>query len=303
VIVGGAIISALAAANIAGIKPAAWTSNFFSGAKLIPLLLLAALGLLLIDTSRFSALPTVPAAEAGIVPAAMVALFACTGFEFVSVPAGETRDPARAVPIALLGTLGGSIGLYVIIQIVAIGTTPELAHSDRAVVAVASHVGGPWLSRLLAAGAVVSSFGFCAGSALIGPSYVAAFAADDMLPPLLGVRRQNGSPLIAIVVYAAAAALLGNLGDFQRLADISNIAVVAQYLPTCLALLVLRRTQPRPRFRLPLGPLIPAVAIAGCVVFLAAVKRDEAVVCAYVVATGVALRLVHFGWRRATRGA
>ena len=40
-----------------------------------------------------------------------------------------------------------------------------------------------------------------------------------------------------MVVYALAAMLLGNLGDFNRLADISNIAVVAQYIPTCLAYL------------------------------------------------------------------
>src|SRR5262249_41278805 len=125
------------------------------------------------------------------------------------------------------------------------------------------------------------------------------FAADDMLPPVLGARRAGGSPVVAIVVYALASALLGNLGDFQRLADIANIAVVAQYLPTCAALLVLRRTLPVPRFRLPLGPLIPLAAIAGCVVFLGAVKREEAEVCAAVVATGFALRLVHAGWQRA----
>ena len=303
VAVGAAIIGALAAANIAGIKPAAWTSNFFSAAKLVPLCLLVVLGLWAMDstwTSRFAAPPTVMPDKAGLLPAAMLALFACTGFEFVSVPAGETRDPARAVPVALLGTLAGSIGLYVVVQVVAIATTPAtvLAGADRALVTVASHVGGAWLARLLALGAVISAFGFCAGSALIGPSYIAAFAADDMLPPVLGARRSNGSPVVAIVAYGLASALLGNLGDFKKLADISNIAVVAQYLPTCAALLVLRRIRPPARFRLPLGPLIPLAAIAGCAVFLSAVQREEAQVCAMVVATGFALRLAHLGWRR-----
>lgn len=302
VAIGAVIIAALAAANLAGIKPAAWTSNVLSLAKLVPLGLLIALGLLAIDPARFAAAPSLPPDRAGLLPAAMVALFACTGFEFVSVPAGETRDPARAVPVALLGTLAGSIGLYVVIQIVAIGTTPELAQSERALVSVASHVGGPWLSRLLAAGAVVSSFGFCAGSALIGPSYIAAFADDDMLPRGLGARRPSGAPVVAICAYALTSALLGRLGDFNRLADISNIAVVAQYLATCAALLVLRRRLPPPRFRLPLGPLIPVLAIGGCLVFLGAVQRQEALVCAAVVGAGLVLRVLHLGWRRVAPG-
>jgi amino acid transporter len=53
--------------------------------------------------------------------------------------------------------------------------------------------------------------------------------------------------------------------------------VFAQYLPTCLAVPILRRTQPgNPRaFRLPFGPLVPAAATIGCLLFLNGMKRED----------------------------
>jgi amino acid transporter len=226
----------------------------------------------------------------------MAGLFACTGFEYVSVPAGETKNPARAVPLALLGSLAGSILLYAVIQAVAVGTTPELASARPALVVAARHIAGPAGAMVITVGALVSTFGFCSGSAMVGPRFLAAFADDGMAPSVLARRTAGGSPAVAVVVYSVAAALLGNLGDFNRLADISNIAVVGQYLPTCAAVLVLRARARRRGdivrgFRLPLGPVIPLAAIAGCYVLLTQVSRAEAIAAGAVLAVGFLLRL------------
>lgn len=301
-LVGAGTIAALAAINLAGIKPGAWTSNLLSAAKLVPLLLLAALGLTALRWSSL-ALPAAPhpGEPTGLWAAAMAGVFACTGFEFVSVPAGETRDPSRAIPLALLGTLGGSVALYALLQAVADASTAGLGEAHPALMVVADRVGGAWLARLLGLGAVVSALGFCASSVVIGPSYLAALAEDDMLPAPLARRSRTGAPAVAVLAYAAVTVALNQLGDFQHLADMANIAAVVQYLSTCTAVLVLRRSQGQPRFRLPLGPLIPLLSIVGCLAFLRAVRPAEAAVCAAVVATGFALRLVHLGWRRAAR--
>jgi amino acid transporter len=112
---------------------------------------------------------------------------------------------------------------------------------------------------------------------------------------------------VAIVVYSTAAALFGNLGGFDRLADIANVAVVAQYLATCAAVPLLRRMHartpgaPPPRFRLPFGPLVPLAALAACAAFLGSVQPSEAKVAAAILAVGFVLRAALVGWRFARR--
>lgn len=290
--VGTAIIALLALMNLAGLKPAAWTSDFFSVAKLLPLLAFVVVGAFYMDPARLHAPPAPhPGESTGLVAAALAGLFACTGFEFVSVPAGETRRPERAIPLALLGSLVGSIALYAAVQAVAVGLMPDLGEANPALARTAEHAFGFNTGRALAIGALISSFGFCTGSALVGPSYLAAFAADGMAPRGLAVRRENGSPIFAVLVFGGTAALLGTLGDFNRLADIANIAAVLQYVATCASVPMLRRKGIQAGFRLPGGPLIPLAALAGCAVFLREVKRDEAIVCAEVLAVGFVLRV------------
>src|SRR5688572_31722348 len=46
-------------------------------------------------------------------------------------PAGETANPKRNVPIAVIGSLSACAVFYVLIQIVAYGTRPEIATADR----------------------------------------------------------------------------------------------------------------------------------------------------------------------------
>ena len=183
-----------------------------------------------------------------------------------------------------------TLAIYVAVQVVAVGVTPNLGEADPALARAAEHAFGSAGGRAIVIGALISAFGFCTGSALVGPSYLAAFAEDGMAPLLLARRRANGSPVAAVIAFAGAAAVLGTLGDFNRLADIANIAVVVQYVATCASVPMLRRKGVPARFRLPGGPLIPLLALGGCAVFLREIKRDEAMVCAGVLAFGFALR-------------
>jgi amino acid transporter len=82
--------------------------------------------------------------------------------------------------------------------------------------------------------------------------------------------------VIAIICVSVLAAGLGATLRFDKLADVSNVAVVVQYISTCIAILVWRTRDPGgSRFQLPLGPTIPIVAILGSVLFLFHVSRLE----------------------------
>jgi amino acid transporter len=273
VVLAFGIILSLGALNWFGVKLGAWTSDLFSVAKLVPLLLFVGVGLFFVNWGKLSAPPpggAVPAWEA-LRLGGLAGLFACTGFEYIPVPAGETANPRRAVPLALVGSLFGATLLYALVQVVVVGTHPALAGSEKPLAESAAVFGGGWAGRAVTVGALISAFGFCTGSALVGPRYLAAFADDGILPRFLGWRHaRHLTPTVAIVVVAGLSALLAGFLDFRRLADLNNAAVFAQYLPTCLAVLVLRVKKPdAPRpFRLPLGPVIPVLAIAGSLLFI-----------------------------------
>ena len=86
--------------------------------------------------------------------AAIMALYAYTGFEFIVVPAEEMRHPQRDIPRVLLFVLLLATGLYIVIQIVATGTFPGLATSDKPLADAARYFMG-------AAGGVIIGAGHC----------------------------------------------------------------------------------------------------------------------------------------------
>jgi len=86
----------------------------------------------------------------------------------------------------------------------------------------------------------------------------------------------------------------GGLCDFDRLSDLNNAAVFAQYVPTCLAVLVLRRKRGPSSLTLPLGPTIPVLATLGCILFLNGIKRDDVIFSLATLAVGLVL---HGAWR------
>jgi basic amino acid/polyamine antiporter, APA family len=291
-----AVIGGLAALNYRGIRPGALTSDVFSGAKLIPILLFVGLGLLFVDWHRL-ALPapagksTVEALKLG----GFAALFACTGFEYVPVAAGETENPRRNIPLALIFALLGSMLLYVLVQIVFMGTHPDPGAADKPLAEAAAAFAGPWAGGFVAVGSVISSFGYLTAVALVTPRYLSALSENGELPPLFArTHPRFGTPSVAIGLSALVCAGLAVFADFDRLADLNNAAVFAQYVPTCLAVPMLRRTKGASAFHLPLGPTIPVLATLGCILFLNGIKRADAVFSVATLALGLVLHAV---WR------
>jgi amino acid transporter len=222
-----------------------------------------------------------------------VQAFACTGFEYVPVPAGETVGPQRAVGLAMVASVIGATVLYAVVQVIAIGTSPAgasgLGESETALVDAARAFSGPLAASAVALVALISSFGFCSTSALVVPRYVESFAQDGFLPSLFTGRGRTATPVAAILVSSVVVAAMALALDFGSLVDTSNIAVVVQYVATCAGVLVMRRRDGAtyrasgppvlrrgPRgFRVPLGPLIPMCAIAGSLAFLFSVSSAE----------------------------
>jgi len=63
--------------------------------------------------------------------AILLTAFAFFGFDAPTVMAGEVRNASRSVPFAILLSVGSVVVLYTLIQIVCVGTLPDLAASER----------------------------------------------------------------------------------------------------------------------------------------------------------------------------
>ena len=254
-----ALIIVLSTINLFGAKAGAAITTFFTVAKLIPLLVFAGVGLFFIDGARFE--PFAPHGYDGFVDTAVVLLYAFVGFEVLAVPAGEMKNPQRSVPIALVLVLTVATVLYLIIVSVSIGTLDGIAGHPNPVAAASETFLGTTGATLIASGIAISIFGVNAGSALISPRCLFALAENGQVPKVLGIiHPRYKTPWVANEVTAVMALVLAVSGSFKVLAVISVIARFAQYIPTCIAVLVLRKKRGRASFTLPGGPTIPIVA-------------------------------------------
>lgn len=281
-LVGVALIAVLTAINWAGVKGGARSSDVLSVAKILPLLALAAAGALLIKASVVGAVLRAPEVDpprgyfSAVSSAAFIAVFMLSGFEYTAIPAGEARRPRRDIPLALVGSLLGAAILYAALQLVALSVLPDLGQRKQPLVDVARAIAGDAGALAIEITSVVSMAGFCAGSALVAPRALTALCEAGFLPAVLARRSATGEPRPAILAIGVAAAALALGQGYTSLVNVANVAVFAQYVPTCLAVIVLRRTArdvPRP-VRLPLGPAIPLVAAGASVVLLWAARPE-----------------------------
>jgi basic amino acid/polyamine antiporter, APA family len=264
----GLVFATLAAVNVRGVAVGARLVEVITVAKLLPLLLLVAVGL---SWVRPEHLAIEWAAPERIGTASLTLLFAFVGIEVALAPSGEIRDPARTVPRAVFLALGLTTLLYLLLQLVAYAVLgPALGtFVDAPLAEVAARTLGPLGKSLILVGGAISMLGFLTSDALGTPRSLYAFARDGLLPAALArLHPRFHTPWLAILVNVGIVWALASAGTFTTLLLLSNVAVLSAYLLCCLAAIELQRrnvqTGGRP-FVLPGGPLVPVLA---CVVVL-----------------------------------
>jgi len=262
----------------------------FTVAKLIPLLLFASVGLAFIDTSNYT--PFAPHGYATLGETTLLILFAFVGFECLAVPAGEMRDPKRAVPLAFVAVLSIVTAVYAAVLLVAFGTLPDVAQSGSPVVDAARTFLGDVGADVVGLGILVSVLGINAGSALVTPRCVYALAEKKQLPSAVArLHPEYGTPHVAIVLSAVLAIALALSGSFKQLALMSVVARFAQYIPTCVAVLVFRHRErgqnPEAGFRAPFGPVMPLLATGASAWLLVNAETKNLLAGAIALAAGL----------------
>jgi len=273
-------LAAFTLIQIAGIK---WGSIFAittTFAKLIPLLLFGLIGLLYIRVGNITDFGFNPFGWTAIAFAMSLGFFAFTGFEAVSIPSEEIKDPGRTIPRATIFSVLIVMAIYTLVAVAFVGginwTAAGITPGDWGATGslllndVANGWGLPILGTIVVIGALLSTFGAGGDWVLLQGRMPYAMAKDHLFfRSMARIHPRFGTPAVAITFASVLTGIvLIALPSFPEVALVASITTLIPYAAAALALVVLRRTEPnatRP-FRLPAAwVLTPAAFVLATI--------------------------------------
>jgi basic amino acid/polyamine antiporter, APA family len=207
-----------------------------------------------------------PYGFAGIGSGAAYIFFAYIGFDAVSTTAQEAKNPQRDLPIGIIASLLICTVLYIAVAAILTGMVPWRNVNIEAPVARA------FLDRGLNGASHIITLGALAGLTsvmlvmLLGQTRVLyAMAVDGLLPRrfFAEIHPKFRTPLKNTILVGLLAAIVGSVTPIDDLGKMVNIGTLLAFVIVCIAVVVLRRTnpaQPRP-FRTPWMPVVPILGV------------------------------------------
>jgi APA family basic amino acid/polyamine antiporter len=294
---------------VRGVQESANVNNLIVVIKLFVVIAFIAVGIFFVDTANWSplipeeippppagtergfwqdiwrAMKDVVAAEntsrygvGGVIAGAATVFFAYIGFEAVSTAGAEAKNPARDMPIGIIGSLVICTILYILTSAVLVGIVPYTQLDTPAPIAMAvNEMGMPWFAVLVKIGAIagISSVMLVL---LYGQTRIFyTMARDGLLPPAFArVHPRFQTPWIDTIIVGVAASGFAGLMSLDALVDLTNVGSLAAFAMVCLTVLYLRFAEPglkRP-FRTPLFPFVPLAGAGMCLFLLMSIMAN-----------------------------
>lgn len=231
----------------------------------------------------------------GMIRAAAVVFFAYIGFDAVSTAAQETKNPKKAMPIGIMGSLIICTVLYVIFAYVMTGVVnyKEFAAGDAsshlAPVAIAIQNMGtmaadgtvtpeyPWLNTSIII-AILLGYASVILVLLLGQSRVFySMSKDGLLPRVFSsVHPKFKTPYKANLFFLLFVSIFAAFIPGRVVGEMTSIGTLFAFILVCVGVLVMRKKMPdAPRaFKTPLVPLVPVLGILTCFFMMAFLPLD-----------------------------
>jgi APA family basic amino acid/polyamine antiporter len=288
------LIGQLAFFNYIGVKAGKNVSNFITAVKVGFLLLFVIAGLLALRLHPEIRVPfSIPAlSRRSWFEAILLLVYVYGGFEGALFVGGESTNPKRDTPIALLLALVIVCIIYTAVQFVTIAMLPDAASSARPLSDAALRFFGPAGATLIALAALISTYGYLSANLLHAPRVTFALAEHGEFPSFLAaIHPKYRTPHFSILLYAALLFIFSAFGNFQWNAMLSAVSRLAIYAAMAIAVPVLRkRRDGKTQFLLPVPYLFAALASLFSIVLLTQMGRGEF----YVVGTTCAIALLNW---------
>ncbi|MFN7915139.1 MAG: amino acid permease [Vicinamibacterales bacterium] len=261
------VILLLSLVNYIGVKHGGRTQNIFTVAKVAAVAGVIVAGLVWRGAAPPPLMDAAPATARGFLLAVAAGLFSYGGWHMVTYTAGETRNPTKTIPRALMAGTLIATACYAGLNVIYLRVLPlDAVRSSAHVAADAADVmlGGGG-ATLMAAVVLVSAFGAVNGIILVGPRVYYSMARDGVLFQALGaVNPRFGTPGPAILVQAVISAGLAVTNTYGALFSRVIYTEWIFFAIMAAGLIVLRRRPGyAPAYRLPGGVGIALIFIVA----------------------------------------
>ncbi len=280
------IVAMLTALLVIGIKETANFNNVMVITKVSVIIMFIGLGFMFVKAGNWH--PFIPKNTgewghfgwSGILRAAGVIFFAYIGFDAVSTAAQESKNPQRDMPVGILGSLGISTILYILMAVVLTGIVSYTQLNVADPIAVGVNAMGDsmfWLRPIIKIAAIAGLSSVILVMLMGQPRIFYTMAKDGLLPPVFSkVHPKFKTPYVSTILTGFVAIILAGILPINILGELVSIGTLLAFAIVCVGIIVLRKKRPdlnRP-FRTPWVPVIPLLGAGICLYLMAALPLD-----------------------------
>ncbi|MDH4199982.1 MAG: amino acid permease [Spirochaetia bacterium] len=271
---------------VVGIKKSANFNAFMVIIKVFVIIAFIAFGFFFIQLDNWS--PFIPPNTgkfgeygfSGIFRGAAVIFFAYIGFDAVSTAAQEARNPRKDMPVGILGSLGISTILYILVALVLTGVVSYKLLNVPDPIAVAVNAMGPkmfWLRPIIKVAAIAGLSSVILVLLMGQPRIFFSMSRDGLLPKVFSKAHPRfKTPYISSIVTGLVAMIVSGATPIDILGELVSIGTLFAFCIVCAGVIILRYKHPEyPRgFKTPGLPYLPVLGIIICFVQMAALPLD-----------------------------
>jgi APA family basic amino acid/polyamine antiporter len=263
------IVLALTGLLVLGIKESTRFNDVMVGIKLVILAIFIGVGFYYFKLENWT--PFAPGGWKGIQVGAATIFFAYIGFDAVSTVAEETKNPARDMPIGIIGSLLICTVVYILVTVALTGMMPFMHLKDKIaeplIVGLEYNHVSNWLIGLVAFGSVVAHTAVLLVFQMGQPRIFFSMSRDGLLPSYFArVHPRFKTPHVTTIWTGVFVAALSAFCNINEMADLCNIGTLFAFVLVCAGVIILRIKDPgraRP-FRVPGGFWVPILGICFC---------------------------------------
>ena len=267
-------LAVLTIVNCLGVRTGTTVQTVLTVLKVVTIVALVTIGWILVKPYGESAGEGIAVSPGDLGPfrqfgSAMVpVLFAYGGWQTACFVGGEVYNPQRNLPRALLWGIFGVIILYLSVSVVclrAFGPAGLAATSTPASDLMRKALGETG-GRLIAAGIVISTFGFLAQGMLTAPRVYFAMARDGMFFNVFGqVHPTTGAPVAAIALQGLVAMIIAVSGRYDQILNyVVSVDFIFYGLTACCVFLFRSGEVAPSGFRIPGHPWTTLFFVLSC---------------------------------------
>ncbi len=221
--------------NYIGVKDGIRTLSIFTILKLTPILLLILIGLKHVSSDVFLQ-PNLPNInELG--PTILLLVYAFVGFESATYVSGESTDPKKSLPDAMIKTVLFVGIIYFLIALVFISVLPSGGGSDVTLVSLGEALLGPVGIIIITLAAVFSIGGNLGSMMLAVPRLTFSLSEENLLPKWFGnVHPKYQTPANSIIFFGILSLIFALSGSFIFLVIASSLTRLLSYIASICAL-------------------------------------------------------------------